>query len=508
MTTIDVTVGAWSSTAEFGVPEDWEAPAILVDALDAAWSSDPNLFPAQPDPTTLAFTLYVPHVAAGPQLRQGDAVEFVIGGPGWDGIAPPFFEFVGRVSDVEAVVRRDGLAYHLTAVDHTAEPAEDRIGDTPWPQERWDSRWAAVAAACNARTGLTFDTTVPYADGGAFASLIAARDVDAQRAADVIDDLLSDSAAWRSIDATLENANVVDPENPMRGPRQRWFRPILCQDVDASGAVTFRLGMIGKGERSAEALPYRLALDPVDGLVAVRKPAPNHAVEPVAVIPSSAVDRNGLAWRQDKARTPNRVRLTGEIVEYDPVKGADVTLHDFTREYGRSVAARGPVEVAKSTTVATSTYANTVTAMYLGDEFDTVPRWGCDQVPVEVGLLPADDTAWPRLFPHRAGHVDPPLGRLVLVTDIDPRWNLHDKPDYPGRLVGAQLLIERGRIRLVADVIQRVPAPNGPDYARDPALATSVVPGGATIADAAALGATIAQGAGLTFADLRLVDAP
>lgn len=510
MTAVEVQVGAWSTTATFGNPADWQGDVVLVDSLDAAWRSDVSLFPSQPDPTTLAFSLYVPALPAGPVLAQGDRVEFRILAPGWAAPTPPFFEFCGRVTDLDAEVLRDGIVYRLTAVDHVAEVAEAGvIGDTPWPMERWDVRWASVAAAATAATSLTFDGTRPAVDVDGFGPLIAARDVDAQPIADLVGDLLSDVAIWRQTDVTINNGNLTNPALPMVGPVQRWFRPILCADVDAAGSVVYRLGLVGKGQTSPWALPYRVELDEPGGggLTLVRKDYPDQAVEAVAWIPSAAVDRRAIAWRQDKARVPNRIRLTGDIVEYDSAIGADRRIQAFVREFSRQVEARGPVEATKQTDAATTTYANSISAAYLGDEFDTVPRWSADSIPVNVDHLAADDTAWPRLFPHRAGHVDPPLGRLVLVTDVDPRWNLADRADHAGRLVGAQLHVAGGRIRLVAEVLPRIPYPNGPDQLLDPTV-VEPRPGGCTIAEADALGVTIGGAGALTFADFRLADSP
>jgi hypothetical protein len=96
--------------------------------------------------------------------------------------------FRGKVTDVSIqwlrihvdreAKQRWGALYDVTAVDPMAELANLIVGDTPWPQETISQR----AARIQALTPLAWTT-----EGSA--ALVAARDVDAQPAYDMLDDL-------------------------------------------------------------------------------------------------------------------------------------------------------------------------------------------------------------------------------------------------------------------------------------------------------------------------------
>lgn len=487
---VTITLGDWSATVETGA-DVVDVDALAVDQLSASWSSKADAFPSQPEPTTCSYSLYVPDLVAGPTIYQGQPTELQIVGLDADPAMPPFFEFYGRVSDVDAAPLNDGMRFDLVAVDYTAELAEERIGDRPWPLEWWNTRWPTVAAASRFNIDPDFDpvgaSTLPL--GPWYDALIAARDVDSQPTLDVIEQLNHDAGLWAGLES--REVNAYWPTRFKRGPLQRWARPILCQDVAPDGTVTYRLGYVTQGDDSPGALPYRLTITAAGAQLTLKAAAP--AADGVCVVPASAVERQ-VAWRQDKARNINRVRLTGDILTYDPAVG-DEHLADTVREHASAVAARGPVELTAATTVASEPYAYSVAAVYLGDLVDTAPRWTFDQVTILPELLPGD-AAWPRLFNPRAAQFAPALGRFFLLTGIPAKWNLHRRPDFPGRLIGAELTMRAGVVRLVAKILPRVPHPNGPGNA-----------GGIRLADLPT-DLTPADLGDLTALDLRLTDRP
>ena len=134
--------------------------------------------------------------------------------------------------------------------------------------------------------------------------------------------------------------------------------------------------------------------------------------------------------------------------------------------------------------------------MYLGDVYDTVPRWAFDEVTIRLHGLD-DDAAWPRMFPSLDGETA--LGRFFLLTDIPSKWNLYARPDFPGRLVSARLELRQERVTLTAGVLHEIPTPNGPD------------PGGITwddLTDPTVGDPTWNDADELIWADMRLTDHP
>lgn len=259
----------------------------------------------------------------------------------------------------------------------------------------------------------------------------------------------------------------------------------------------YRLAPVTSGIPVAAGLPYRLAV--VAGAAQLtRKPAPA-GDNPVVVIPA-AVTARGVRWRQDKAQQTNRVRLVGTFDDVnDPRLISGST--ELVREFAASVAARGAVEQRVQTEAARS--PRLVADVYLGSDYAGVPRWSVDAVtfwPEDIG----GDASWPRLFPAAAGHEQPALGKLVLVTDIPDKWNLHTRSDYAGRLVGATVELRKGRIYATAQLLHTIPGPNGD-------VAANRI--GVSAADLVAKGGaystlTPAAFGDLTAYDLALTDAP
>lgn len=471
--TVDLRIGSWSTTVTAGDEPDPAAP-VVVDGLDASWSSDVDTWPSQPDPTTCTFGLFVRDGVARPDVDQGTPVALVLNaadydpGDGSTTYVPPFFEFYGRISDPEAEPLNDGLAFRLTCVAYTADLGEERVGMPPWrveDYERWYHRWNRICDA-SALNLVPLDAADLDANGP-YAPLLGARDADATPTADLIEEVLRDGANWRQA-----GGYVTDPHDPQRGPYARWERPIVTQVVDdveaAEPAVSFAVGMIRQGTfPDVTGLPYLLGRDAANLIELVRKPgmlpAQDDLVDPAgstdaAWVPADAVERK-VTWRQDKAQATNRTRLTGTFIDYSQT--GSPTVSEVSREFPDQVAARGPVESASPSNASTAQDAYAVALMYLGEEYDALPRFTFDEVIVLPERIP-DSRYWPRLFPRADGAGRPAAGRFFLLTDIPAAWNLHHRPDFPGRVVGANLNLNRGRIRVTARVVHHVPTPNGP----------------------------------------------
>jgi hypothetical protein len=514
--TIDVVIGAWSATIDRGDPTAPAADAVTMDPLSASWSLNGG-FPSQPTPTTCSFGLYVPDVANGPTPAQGTRVEITITTPDHDPLAteiPPVFEFVGLITDVEAATHDDGLAFSIIATDYTSTLGEEHVGDVPWPDESRYARLQRMIAA----SGLPItippiqsDTVIPGIvnefDLVGFGPGVAARDVDSQPTRALLDDLLAGGAFWMGRDpvAAITGRGI---DNTVRAPElATWARPIISQSVDGAGAVTFPVCLIVGGLPDLDgAIPYTVALNG-GTLELVRKPSPP-ASSMVAWIPASAIDSDSIKWRQDKASNTNRARATAPEILFNlqPVGGSAVV------EHADLVASNGPNEITIQLDGSPDlTPVVGLLDALIGTYYDASPRWTFESITVYADAI-ADGDQWPRLFdPRERAHVyDRAAGKFILLTDPAPKWNLHDRLDYFGRLAGATLTLSGGRIVWTANLAHRLPMGAGVQTAYqvyplnvDPTPTHHAI----TYAElAAGANPTVNQCGDLTPADMQLVE--
>lgn len=131
--------------------------------------------------------------------------------------------FAGRITDLEAQWLRglaDGsLQVSATAKDFTADLANNRIGDVPWPVQPLGDRVARILTL--AATGVT--ATV---DASLAGTLVTYRDVDSQPAAGLIQELAQSVAgvAWSAVH------EVSGPYYWIEDPRNRSALLVLVQN--------------------------------------------------------------------------------------------------------------------------------------------------------------------------------------------------------------------------------------------------------------------------------------
>lgn len=430
--TITVVVGDWSVTLDKGDLVDPDSDAIAVDPLNATWSLS-AAYPSQPTATTCSFGLYVPDVTTGPQPVQGTRVEVTITTP--DHALPdvaPVLDFVGLVSDVDATRLSDGLLFSIVAADYTSTLAEERIGDEPWDAEQRYARLQRVVELSN--RGLV----IPAAEASwmvvsGIGPAMPARDIDSQPTRDVLADVLSGAVVAGS------------------------SRPIVSQSVDGAGVVSLPIVFLHGSLPDLDAsLPYQLSV--AGGTLHLVRKAITPDSSLLSWIPASAVDVNSVTWRQDKATNTNRVRAVGDFVYI----GSGQHVGSLTVEFADLVETVGPNEISLNLQVDAPIVdpvdVLSLISVLLGTHYDASPRWTFDSFTVIPEAI-ADGDQWPRLFnPRQHTHVyDQAVGRFMFITDLAPKWNLHNRADYFGRLAGATLALAKGKIRLTPTLAHRLP---------------------------------------------------
>lgn len=514
--TIAVVVGTWSVTLDKGDVVDPASDAIAFGPLNVTWSLSAG-YPSQPTPTTCSFGLYVPNIVTGPAPVQGTRVEVTITTPdhALAGVEP-VLDFVGLVTDVDATPHSDGLAFSIIAADYTAQLGEERIGAEPWPDEDAHDRLDRIIAASDFPLqwpAAEYPQTLFQSAGDNLR--LAARDVDSQPTRDLVGELLGRWTMWMG---------TADPSRTVTGyaggyiapSLASWCRPIVTQSVDALGAVTFPIAFIpGSGPDVDAMLPYTVAL--VGGqLELVRKPITPDSSQ-VAWVPAAAVEAKSVTWRQDRASNTNRVRATGpDFVAYNLIDHVGALVAEFPD----LIDSNGPNEIAVNYDAPNSPSGlafplMAVWTMYalLGTHYDASPRWALDAVTIRAEQIPAGDQ-WPRLFNPREhiehGHIfDQAVGKFILITDPAPKWNLHDRPDYFGRLAGAALTLAGGRITWTAQLAHRLPVAAGlemPELLADEGTYTPTHSPITYAELAAGANPTYTQCGDLTPADLELVE--
>lgn len=515
--TIRVVIGAWSVTMDKGDVIDPASDAIAIGPFNATWALTAG-YPSQPNPTTVSFGLYVPDIATGPQPAQGERVEVKITTPDHDPLKVnilPVLDFVGLVTDLDAAPLKDGIRFDIVAADYTSLVNEERVGDAPWPDEARTQRLDHIIAASHlALTRSSYTEGAVLVDDALLGGPdVAARDVDAQPTRDLLEQLFERSGYWSGSSPTYQT--IGDPLfSPSFGapPLHTWMRQVVAQSVDGGGVVSLPTAPLpGGGPDSSYALPWNVAM--VGGVLTLARKAGPPDTSRVCWIPAHAIPKDSIVWRQDKAGNVNRVRATG----YPFLVGVDA-YGSLVAEYPELVAANGPVELAldfSDVPLTSVGYADTVYHQYmtsfindliwllLGTKYDATPRWGIDEVTVRAEAIAAGDH-WPRLFNpryHYARTYDQAAGRFVLLTDIAAKWNLHDRADYFGRLIGASLSLAGGDIRFTATLAHRLPVGMGKKAVGAP------VHSPITYAQlAAGANPTYAQCGDLTPADLELVE--
>lgn len=535
---VDVWVGDWRSTFDQG--DDAadmlaDAGALALAGLRVGWDSDPEAFPAGEPPHQLALGIHVPYSSpTKPAVFQGQTVSVTITDPGWTPASdlPPFVEFHGRITDADAIGLRDGLAYSITATDHRAALAEETITQAFPSREGSFGVDVDVIRGVPVTSGGTVNPDNPpnpaSTDWGRLLRIFAASELPftwtylgdgggTDLLTSVTNFAAHDGAPTSTADlvstALLTTAQRDENESFVSGHLPLATRvPCIVQEIvpdpvtDRPTLDRYRVAWTHSSPfLTSDPLPYVLA-SPAPPLVVRQLRTDLDSWAPCGfVLPGDVVDR-ALSWRQDKAAHPTRLVIDAPMfVEFPATVGAEPTtpqLASYTLARPEQEAVRGVVARSVALPIYDINDAEPVAAALLGNDFDAVPRWSVDTVtfhPAELGA----GVSWPRMFnpsqpPAGREWLDGPhaLGRLVLLTGINPPWN-PNAGDVPGRLIGATVEIRpRGRVVCTARVRHTIPFPNH---------------GAVNAADltAAGMGARVPANFGtLTAHDLWLTDAP
>jgi hypothetical protein len=456
--TVDVAIGDWSMTSDSRAPEpDAGAGVWTLDDLRYSWSAPGDEWPAQPDPATASIKIGALDEVLLPPLDIGTGVSFVVTGY-YEGDPTPYpvARFDGRISDASARTRGDGLAVEVTAVDYTADLREIYVAAAPWPADYPTDRLDRIMEAAGLEWGLTH--VWDAFDG------FRALDVDHRPVAEVLEDHLSQLAqtggfisyadyGWERAAVFFHIASGTFPEgDPLPAGTVVWDQALLVERTASGGPLVLTAG------------PGGLTVEPSP------TPASEPSVGNTRQIPAEVVDLD-VEWRRDKGRSVNRVVVSGTFAGIFGELGDSllVTRPTVTAEFPDVVEARGPITLAKDSTLSYLHSALKMARMYLGDRDDLEGRWGVESFRLHAHALEESGThrlIFP-LFPSAAenvfsGHAAYPAGAAVVVHGLRPAQNPAGggRAWMAGQLVGADLTIAGGRVLVDCHLRSSIPRPS------------------------------------------------
>jgi hypothetical protein len=294
------------------------------------------------------------------------------------GVTRTALVFSGRITDLSASYDDElpgggGVSVEVTAQDFTADLANNRIGDDPWPVQALSTRVARILTL--ASTGVT-----ALIDPSIAATLLTYRDVDSQPAAGLITEIAAsvDAVAWSATHQT------TGPYYWLEDPSQR---PAL---------VT-------------------LYVNPDTGLVTI---GPTPAIDDALLLSACDLLRDPVQWQQDVADTSTRVDVTWLEQGVDDDGKPTATERHVVVINAPLEAALGQRGVSLSTQLQAQADAATVANRLLARV--TATGWRVDGLTWDTSLFPLDPGDITTALDLLDGTTR--IGRPVIVTDL-PTWS-------------------------------------------------------------------------------------
>lgn len=390
-------------------PADPAADVWVLDGLRMAWRL--REFPGQMEPSTAFVRLLTPEgLAMPPDLEVGDTASLILL---WSTTpdAPLLAAQVnGRISELGAEPDDDGRFVVEVALSSFLADLENLdVGDTPWPWETVEARVAHIAAAA----GIVVERPTLNPD-----VRVRAQDVDRQTAADLL---------FETLAAPVYPGNSLPVVLPFS--LNRYALAPLPRLLPA--ASLYSLALVGVEVRIVDDV---VSTDPA-----------RHVV-----IPGDAVEVGGR-WFKSKESLVNTWTMAGEF-QANPAAPVDDPTKAMTYRDVAAIAARGPIARTVNTNVASVTDAVWLATWY-GRSASTSPDWSVESFVWHLDLDP--DAEYVSAFWPVADLSDPPtIAPAVTIAGLDPSLTPSRATRYTGRLIGAEIRVEDGRVLVEMTLLQ------------------------------------------------------
>lgn len=349
--------------------------------------TDSPLWPGQVDVAECAFQLIVATADELADVEIGTPVSVDIRRPHTRG-APGPEQFSGRVADITAQPHPLGMLFTVNCLDYTADLRETTVGDEPWPAESVFLRIQRIMglvgwplASMVPVNGVLYPINIPT---------VAARDVDAQNAYDLVQSYLSQ---W-----PMDYGPTIVPDHG-------YARPQIAAGAGGSGETVTTVTLPYAFENPAYGPPLMLVLDGTGKYAATPVQPGVTAPDGVELVPGDEVDY-AATYAITKNDAPRKVTVTSSAWDGQVV----ATLGD-------PPYVNAPVE----TELVDTGDATKLAGMYLPG-YEPVARWVADSFVWRLELADAGD------------QLPVSLGTVVTIGPVPEDQNPNGKTWQTGQL--------------------------------------------------------------------------
>lgn len=451
-----VTADGWSHKFDQGDAPDPAAGEWVLDGLVFGWEVPDFPADVQPEPPVLSFALY--SEIGPPPLEEGTDLIFRIEHKDLPTNTAPAVLAMGRgrVSEMVGSPMGDGMSYRVTVVDRSSDlnqlTSTAETAPAEYSKQRVIRQFALAGVEESEWWGI--NGVAP----------LAAKDIEAGPLMDLFKECYEDDWGLLPEDNPSGDADrnlsrhVVRYFQAVQGGGEGQDNPAMWAAPWYDGAVVWeREYDMGLYRLVNAGGVYALTLEPFPGARAVH-------------VPAEAVLVDAIEWRRD-FHTPNRAELSGSFTTMGGQVLTKVTVQDDDR-----VAAQGVITARKDSALQMDYAARAAAVGMIGDGYDARPRWRFDKFTVRPDLMPdrgaslAGSMLFPPVLYSQAYDIDHNpanqgvtcIGRVVLVTGVAPQWNPNAAEDVAGRLAGAELRIDNGRLAITCTLAARLPRPWNP----------------------------------------------
>lgn len=421
------------------------------DGLSVGWSMpDSDVWPVQPEPTTLTFSIYALQAAdlTGIDIGTPLALQVYAGAPG--GAAS--VEFYGRVAALSGAPVKigptygsghdpnanvDGWRLDVTCVDYSADLAEtDVAGQDPL-------QGVGVWGRVNILFGLAGIPVPDWGTGGNGSPLLVTHDlgvIDSQSLADAVENRLANYA-------DLGASNEYLTEGYRRG--------ILRANIDHTTGLPvpntpWRVSWVSRRTKVAAYLPGAVVYTAASKTYSVQLDAPA-ANQSSMLISANYIDYDA-SWQRSKYTEPNIVYVTNNTSDADWAVAGDKWRQVYARNAGlpQNVAAR-----LTESLLYNRADAQAVADMYLDDSGGQQWTWAADAFTWRASR----DPSWPRvpaLFPDAAQW--PGFSIPIIVGDIPASQRPTSR--VGGIPKSVTWTFNRGEFDIALSLTPRIPRPS------------------------------------------------
>lgn len=457
----------------FGTSYEWiinrgDAPSLpeVLDGLTIGWQfPEGNLWPVQPEPVTMSFSLIAESAADLAGIDRGISVYADIwAGVNVAGVDRSSVTFVGQITDAVGYPVKfghpvtgdevDGWRIDLIAVDTTAALGEYVVAgvqpDSLSVRETLIALWHLAGTPHTSHADPGADSPFMWVDGGEGSPLLVT-DEGVIEPADVL--TVTERILAGYADGGFIAGDPSVPTNHARYAAEGWRRGIVRPGGDPQFPWEIRF----VSRRYGKQVPYigtntvlpAAFVDLGGGVYGVRIEPPASGIDASIVVDAAYLDY-GAAWTRTKLDEPNVVDVANSVLPADqgPNPWSRVTAVNLLEDESPVLA------TIPDSVLAEPWDAAAVAEMYLDDSANGTVVWSASG----FRWYASQDPSWPivrSLFPETLLFGE--YGAPVVITGIPAHQRPDGRPWYVGVPRAVQWTFDRGEFEIAFDLYPRTP---------------------------------------------------